>query len=125
MQKPKYYSMKHIDKSLSFTSLAQEIIKISTSILLVLLSLRGLLAFYGAKQGTWFEQMIHSVTSPFVLPFQGLFTDTKAGEVPVFFSILCVLSLGVLLYVSVGLAGKYSLWLKLQLKKLQLRTQKT
>ncbi len=114
-----------LEKILSQTVLAQEVIRLFTGILLVLLSIRGLLAFYGAKQETWLEQVIDFVTAPVVLPFRSLFTDSRAGEVPVFFSMLCVLSLGVLLYTIVDLVSKYSLLQKLQVRKSMLSTQKT
>lgn len=105
------------DEFLSPAIFIQEITKIFTGVLLVLLSLRGLLAFYGAKQGTWLEQLINFVTEPILMPFRNLFWDAKAGEIPVFFSMLSVLFIGVLVYLSIGLASKYALWQKFHEKK--------
>jgi uncharacterized protein YggT (Ycf19 family) len=114
-----------VEEFLTLTSFIQELIKIFTWITLVLLAFRGLMAFYGAKQSTWLEQLIQLITTPVVMPFRHLFIDTKAGEVPVFFSMLFALSAGVVLYLLVGLSGRFILWLNTQEKKPLIGSPKT
>ena len=114
-----------VEEFLTLTSFIQELIKIFTWIMLVLLAFRGLMAFYGAKQSTWLEQLIQAITAPVIMPFRHLFIDTKAGEVPVFFSMLFALSAGVILYLLVGLSARFMLWLNIQENKSLITSSKT
>ncbi len=114
----KYTYAAHPEGPSPLVSMTQDIIKTVTWVLIVLLSFRGLLSFYGAKQSSWLEQVVNLTTAPLVIPFRSLFIDTKAGETPVFFSMLCVAFLGILMYVTIGYIAKYSYLLKMHKKSI-------
>lgn len=55
---------------------AQMIVQYLTGIIVSLLTLRFILALFGANPGNGFVNFIYDVTAPLVAPFQGLFNIT-------------------------------------------------
>lgn len=112
-----YRNRRLLEEYGSPAKMVQDIIKIITASFLVLISFKGLLTFYGAKQGNWLEQTVNFITAPLVAPFERMFMNSKAYEAPVFMSFLVILSIGALSYALAGLFLKYSLRQKLKQEK--------
>ncbi len=70
---------KHSDELPRLHALQQRV-SIITWIVVCLLSVRGLFAFYGMKEKSWVEQLIHLITDPIVSIFS--FSSLEASNIP-------------------------------------------